>query len=147
MIFARFYSTIFHDINHEKRFKSLFAQPSRNLYSDTPNAKELYASVGKILMYLSIYPSEKGFEYLRCAIILTYHSPEITEYVTKTLYPRVAKLCRCDCPANVGRSCRRSIEASYKRGFLSEYFDGDEPPRCADFVTGIANYLRSKAKS
>ena len=122
----------------------LSTMQKRNYYSDAPDAGKMYARIGKILMYLSIYPSEKGFEYLRCAIILTYHTPEITEYVTKTLYPRVAKLCRCDCAANVGRSCRRSIESSYRRGFLSNYFEGDKPPRCADFVTCIANYLHGE---
>ncbi len=113
----------------------------RNYYSDAPDAEKMYARIGRILMNLAIYPSEKGFEYLRCAIVLTYHSPDITEYVTKTLYPRIARLCKSDCPANVGRSCRRSIEASYKHGYLSNYFPGDKPPCCADFVLGIANYL------
>ena len=116
----------------------------RNYYSDAPDAREMYVRIGKILINLAIYPSEKGFEYLRCAIILAYHSPDITQYVSKTLYPKVARLCRCDCPENVGRSCRRSIEASYKRGLLSGYFEGDKPPKCADFVIGIAKYLHGE---
>lgn len=120
----------------------MYIRPVHHFYSDAPNARELYMRTGRLLRSIGIYPGVKGYEYLRCAIIITYHNPEAPEYITKTLYPRVAKLCGADSFANVGRSCRRTLEAAFKLGGpLCDYYKGNKPPKCGRFITDAAKYL------
>ncbi len=100
-----------------------------------------------ILIYLGIPVSCKGYDYLRCSIILAYHSPDITEYITKTLYPKVARLCHASDAAGVERNCRHAVERACRIGRIFEfgrYFDCDithRHPTCAQFISAIARRL------
>ncbi|MBQ8551676.1 MAG: sporulation initiation factor Spo0A C-terminal domain-containing protein [Clostridia bacterium] len=101
----------------------------------------------RILIGLGVPTSCKGYEYIRRSIILTYHTPEITCYITKTLYPQVARVCRASNAANVERNCRHAIESACRSSHtaeLREYFGYDvtvHRPTCAQFISTIAKHL------
>ena len=109
-------------------------------YTDDDDA-ELHIRASKILIHMGIPPCSKGYEYLRRAIIETYHSPDATEYITKSLYPRVARICRASSVTGIGRSCQRAIECAYQNSDVRKYFGGDKPPSCAQFISAVANHL------
>ncbi len=100
-----------------------------------------------ILMRLGVPVSCKGYEYLRCAVILAYHTPEITVYATKTLYPRVARLCLAADAGSVERNCRHAVERVFteeNRSILYEIFGVDitgRHPTCAQLISAIAKHL------
>lgn len=80
----------------------------------------LEAKAAKILLEYGFPVELRGYEYLRCAVALTYRSPELTEYVTKTLFPKVARLCGNASASSVARGCRHAIEYAFDRGNLAE---------------------------
>lgn len=102
----------------------------------------------RILISLGIRTSSKGFAYLRTAIILTYYSPDITEYVTKTLYPKLRRICGASSIMGVERTCRHTVSGLYNGKFaplLSQYFEFDPgiTLSCSQFISGIAGYLHN----
>ncbi len=117
---------------------------------NNPEDAALDIKTTDILMRLGIPASCKGYEYLRCAVILAYHTPEITVYATKTLYPRVARLCRAPDAASVERNCRHAVERVFteeNRGILLGMFGvdiADRHPTCAGLISAIAEYLRER---
>ncbi len=102
-----------------------------------------------MLLKLGIPASSQGYCYLRSAIILAYHDPEATEYITKTLYPKVARLCHACSVESVERNCRRAIDRALvcHTEALTEYLGKTESfrrPTCAEFILTIARYLHSE---
>ena len=102
----------------------------------------------QVLMDFGVPASVKGYEYLRHCIIETYYDTDITLCITKTLYPRVARLCGATDDTVVARTCRRAVTDAIKRASASvarKYF-GVEPYRisCGQFFTAIANYLHTE---
>ena len=119
-----------------------------NTYTSYSEPSELYNHVTDILLRFGISASSCGYEYIRCAIILAYHDPEITEYATKTLYPKVARLCHAVSSASVERNCRRAVERaiSVNTQALTEIFGNitsDNRPTCANFILTVANHLHT----
>lgn len=107
--------------------------------------------VTDILLRLGISASSYGYEYLRRAIILAYHTPELTLYATKTLYPTVAKLCDASSAASVERNCRRAVEHAIYANTrtLNKYFSDITPthhPTCAKFILTISEHLHNQDK-
>lgn len=102
------------------------------------------------LLALGIHASCMGYNYLRCSVLLTYHSPEIACYTTKTLYPLVARICHASGASSVERTCRHAIEkacSGKSADRLCEYFGYDvklRHPTCAQFITTIASRLREE---
>lgn len=119
-----------------------------NTYLSYSGGTRLYNRVTDILLRFGVSASSCGYEYIRCAIILAYHNPEITEYATKTLYPKVARLCRAVSSASAERNCRRAVERaiSAKTNALTKIFGDITPerrPTCANFILTVANYLHA----
>ncbi len=67
------------------------------------------ARAGRILMKLNLPVFCSGFTYLCIAIAETYKDPSIADYVTKSLAPRVAKICNRGA-ASVHRAMVRAVE-------------------------------------
>lgn len=102
----------------------------------------------QVLIDFGVPASVKGYEYLRRCIIETYYDTDITLCITKTLYPRVARLCGAADETVVARTCRRAVTDALKRSpsaVTRKYF-GVEPYRmsCGQFFTAIANYLHTE---
>ena len=108
---------------------------------------ELEARAGRILVQLEISMVSTGYIYLCVAIAEAYKDPSVTEYVTKTLVPRVAKRCNQK-PACVHRSMTRAIDYMRKypnkRAKLKYLGNENAPADLLGVVTGVANYLRNE---
>ena len=107
---------------------------------------QLEERTARILIRLGFPTDLKGYEYLRCAIIESYYSPELANYVTKSLFVRVARLCGHVSVPSVSRGCRHAIEHACDFGTLKSFLDYSSvnkyPP--SSLVIGkIARHLHS----
>ncbi len=93
----------------------------------------------------------KGYNYVRCAIVLATEDPEMINAVTKLLYPAVAKTFATT-PSRVERAIRHAIEVAWDRGdidTLQRYFgytvsNAKGKPTNSEFIAMIADNLRMK---
>lgn len=102
-----------------------------------------------ILHNLGIPAHIKGFTYLRCAITMTAEDPDMINYVTKALYPGVAKVYGTT-TSRVERAIRHAIEVAWDRGdieTLNRYFGYTisrqrGKPTNSEFIAMISDKLR-----
>lgn len=108
---------------------------------------ELSDLVEQALRRLKIPTKLDGLAYLTFAIAETIQKPENVRYITKELYPTVAK--RHNTSAScVERGMRTAIQAAWKRGgreTLDEMagYHLIERPTNSEFIALVANYIRS----
>ena len=68
----------------------------------------------KILIHMGITPNYRGYDYIVLAIRLSFENPIRLQYVTKALYPEIAKEYRTDWRA-VEHGIRIAILRSWER--------------------------------
>ncbi len=120
-------------------------RPSTHSISDTPTESQ----ITEILHTLGIPAHIKGFAYLRCAIGMTIADPDMINYVTKSLYPSVAKQFGT-ATSRVERAIRHAIEVAWDRGdveTLNRYFGYTisrqrGKPTNSEFIAMISDKLR-----
>ena len=102
----------------------------------------------QILIELRIPEKLIGFEYLVCAVSQTAENPHRTAYITKDLYPDIARLYRTN-GACVERSMRTAVQACWSnpsgRAALEQIagFRLTSRPANAAFIDIVAEYIRS----
>ena len=109
----------------------------------------LEAQISRILHTIGIPAHIKGYAYLRSAIIMTVEDPDIINYVTKSLYPSVAKSHHTT-TSRVERAIRHAIEIAWDRGdveTLNSFFGYTisrqrGKPTNSEFIAMIADKLR-----
>lgn len=109
----------------------------------------LEAQVTKVLHSIGIPAHIKGYQYLRRAIMLTVEDPDIINFVTKSLYPTVAKEFSTT-TSRVERAIRHAIEVAWDRGdveTLNSYFGYTisrqrGKPTNSEFIAMISDKLR-----
>ncbi|MBQ4071310.1 MAG: sporulation transcription factor Spo0A [Clostridia bacterium] len=114
---------------------------------------ELESQVTKIIHQIGVPAHIKGYQYLRCAILMTVENNEIINSVTKILYPSVAKKYGTT-TSRVERAIRHAIEVAWDRGdvdTLNAYFgytiqNSRGKPTNSEFIAMIADNLRLKYK-
>lgn len=107
------------------------------------------SQITEILHTLGIPAHIKGFAYLRCAIGMTIADPDMINYVTKSLYPSVAKEYGT-VTSRVERAIRHAIEVAWDRGdveTLNRYFGYTisrqrGKPTNSEFIAMISDKLR-----
>ncbi len=107
---------------------------------------QLEGRAAKILLEYGFPAELRGYEYLRCAVALTYRSPELTEYVTKTLFPKVARLCGNTSISSVARGCRHAIEYAFDHGSLDNLLFTDRMdayPSSALVISALAKCIHN----
>lgn len=120
--------------------------------SDVRNA-DIEAQVTKIIHQIGVPAHIKGYQYLRCAILMTIENNDIINSVTKILYPTVAKKYQTT-TSRVERAIRHAIEVAWDRGdvdTLNAYFgytiqNTRGKPTNSEFIAMIADNLRLKYK-
>ncbi len=130
------------------------SQKAHDTYCESdPNTEKeddtLEAQITEILHNLGIPAHIKGFAYLRCAIGMTSADPDMINYVTKTLYPSVAKVYSTT-TSRVERAIRHAIEVAWDRGdleVLNKYFGYTisrqrGKPTNSEFIAMISDKLR-----
>lgn len=120
-------------------------------YGNDPSPKDelLEMQITEILHSLGIPAHIKGFTYLRCAIGMSVSDPDVINYVTKMLYPGVAKAYGTT-TSRVERAIRHAIEVAWDRGdieTLNRYFGYTisrqrGKPTNSEFIAMIADKLR-----
>ncbi len=114
---------------------------------------DMEAQVTKIIHQIGIPAHIKGYQYLRCAILMTIEEGDIINSVTKILYPSVAKKYGTT-TSRVERAIRHAIEVAWDRGdvdVLNSYFgytiqNSRGKPTNSEFIAMIADNLRLKYK-
>ena len=114
-----------------------------------PSEETLEAQISRILHTIGIPAHIKGYAYLRSAIIMTVEDPDIINYVTKSLYPSVAKSHHTT-TSRVERAIRHAIEIAWDRGdveTLNSFFGYTisrqrGKPTNSEFIAMIADKLR-----
>ena len=114
---------------------------------------DMEAQVTKIIHQIGVPAHIKGYQYLRCAILMAIDDADIINSVTKVLYPSVAKKYGTT-TSRVERAIRHAIEVAWDRGdvdTLNSYFgytiqNSRGKPTNSEFIAMIADNLRLKYK-
>ncbi|MBR2616505.1 MAG: sporulation transcription factor Spo0A [Clostridia bacterium] len=115
---------------------------------------DLEAQVTRIIHQVGIPAHIKGYQYLRCAIMMVVRDQRVIGEVTKTLYPSVAREFNTT-SSRVERAIRHAIEVAWDRGdveMLNSYFgytvqNNKGKPTNSEFVAMIADNLRLRMRS
>lgn len=91
----------------------------------------------------------KGYQYLRTAIMMVIKDPSVIEFITKILYPSIAKKFQTT-PSKVERAIRHAITVAWSRGnveLLNELFGytvsaEKGKPTNSEFIALVADHIR-----
>ena len=122
-------------------------------YAASNIPEDLESQVTKVIHQIGVPAHIKGYQYLRCAILMTINNNDIINSVTKVLYPTVAKKYGTT-TSRVERAIRHAIEVAWDRGdvdTLNSYFgytiqNSRGKPTNSEFIAMIADNLRLKYK-
>lgn len=117
-------------------------------------ALTLEARVTDILHEIGVPAHIRGYHYIREAIIMSVNDMEILNYITKELYPSIAKKCNTT-PSRVERAIRHAIEVAWNRGkvdVIEQLFgytinNHKGKPTNSEFIALIADRLRLEQKA
>jgi len=111
--------------------------------------EQLEQQVTCLIRELGIPAHIKGYHYVRESIILAVHDAGILDYITKMLYPSIAKKYKTT-SSSVERAIRHAIEVAFSRGEeerLAELFgymvnSRKRKPTNSEFIAMIAEKMR-----
>lgn len=110
---------------------------------------DLEMDVTNILLEIGIPAHIKGYQYIREGIILSFYDRNMLQYITKFLYPSIAKKYKTT-SSSVERTIRHAIEVAWRRGnmdVLEEVFGntvcaGKGKPTNSEFMALLTDKLR-----
>lgn len=128
-----------------------------NLFKKNQTGYENYSLESKItgiLHNIGVPAHIRGYNYMREAIIMAVDDIDILNYITKELYPAIAKKCNTT-SSRVERAIRHAIEVAWNRGKIEEIdkFFGytintnKGKPTNSEFIALIADKLRLELKA
>ncbi len=114
----------------------------------------LESKVTSILHEIGVPAHIRGYHYIREAIIMSVKDVEVLNYITKELYPLIAKNCNTT-PSRVERAIRHAIEVAWSRGKIDAIdslfgytVDNHKgKPTNSEFIALIADSLRLELKA
>ncbi|MCI5944306.1 MAG: sporulation transcription factor Spo0A [Eubacterium sp.] len=118
-------------------------------YPDSCAAGTLEADITSIIREIGIPAHIKGYQYIREAIMMTVNDINLLNYITKLLYPTIAKKYKTT-SSSVERAIRHAIEVAWNRGKIDVLEDmfgytisaGKGKPTNSEFIALIADKLR-----
>lgn len=123
--------------------------------SVAPQSKpvDLEAIVTEFIHELGVPAHIKGYQYIRSAIMMVVENMELLNYITKQLYPAIAKKYKTT-SSRVERAIRHSIEVAWSRGkpeTMDEIFGytvdtGKGKPTNSEFIAMVADRIRLQIK-
>ena len=131
--------------------RSISGDGERTVIDERP---DIEAQVTKIIHEIGVPAHIKGYQYLRCAILMSIEDSDVINSVTKVLYPAVAKKYKTT-TSRVERAIRHAIEVAWDRGdvdTLTSYFgytiqNSRGKPTNSEFIAMISDNLRLKYKT
>lgn len=114
---------------------------------------DLETMVTEFIHELGVPAHIKGYHYLRTAIMMVVKDMDLLNYITKELYPEIAKAYQTT-SSRVERAIRHSIEVAWTRGkpqTMNEVFGytintGKGKPTNSEFIAMIADRIRLNIK-
>ncbi|MCL2286003.1 MAG: sporulation transcription factor Spo0A [Firmicutes bacterium] len=112
------------------------------------------AKITAVLHEIGVPAHIRGYHYMREAIMMAVDDLDILNYITKELYPTIAKKCNTT-PSRVERAIRHAIEVAWSRGKV-EIIDSmfgytvsthKGKPTNSEFIALIADRLRLELKA
>ncbi len=111
--------------------------------------RNLEGEVTEIIREIGIPAHIKGYQYIREGIMMAVEDPNMLNYITKLLYPTIAKKYKTT-SSSVERAIRHAIEVAWSRGkmdVIQELFGytihaGKGKPTNSEFIALIADKLR-----
>lgn len=115
---------------------------------------DLETRVTNILHEVGVPAHIRGYNYMREAIIMAINDIDVLNYITKELYPKIAKKCNTT-PSRVERAIRHAIEVAWSRGkvdaidslFGYTVSNNKGKPTNSEFIALIADRLRLELKA
>lgn len=115
---------------------------------------DLETRVTHILHEIGVPAHIRGYHYMREAIIMAIGDIDVLNYITKELYPSIAKKCNTT-PSRVERAIRHAIEVAWSRGrveVIDNFFgytinNHKGKPTNSEFIALIADRLRLELKA
>lgn len=115
---------------------------------------DLETRVTNILHEIGVPAHIRGYHYMREAIIMAIGDIDVLNYITKELYPSIAKKCNTT-PSRVERAIRHAIEVAWSRGridaidnlFGYTINNHKGKPTNSEFIALIADRLRLELKA
>lgn len=115
---------------------------------------DLETRVTNILHEIGVPAHIRGYHYMREAIIMAINDIDVLNYITKELYPSIAKKCNTT-PSRVERAIRHAIEVAWSRGkvdaidnlFGYTVNNHKGKPTNSEFIALIADRLRLELKA
>lgn len=115
----------------------------------TYQENSLETDITGIIREIGIPAHIKGYQYIREAIMMTVNDINLLNYITKLLYPTIAKKYKTT-SSSVERAIRHAIEVAWNRGKIDVLEDmfgytvsaGKGKPTNSEFIALIADKLR-----
>lgn len=135
-------------------FVSVKAMESPRKEISSQSSYNLEAKVTNILHEIGVPAHIRGYHYMREAIIMSVNDMDVLNYITKELYPSIAKKCNTT-PSRVERAIRHAIEVAWNRGkieaidtlFGYTINNHKGKPTNSEFIALIADRLRLEQKA
>ena len=114
----------------------------------------LESKITGILHEIGVPAHIRGYHYMREAIMMAVEDLDVLNYITKELYPTIAKKCNTT-PSRVERAIRHAIEVAWSRGKV-EIIDSmfgytisnhKGKPTNSEFIALISDRLRLELKA
>lgn len=138
--------------------KNIFSSNSTTLQKQKLSLNQttfdLETKVTNILHEIGVPAHIRGYHYMREAIIMSVNDMDVLNYITKELYPSIAKKCNTT-PSRVERAIRHAIEVAWNRGkveaidtlFGYTINNHKGKPTNSEFIALIADRLRLEQKA
>ncbi len=134
------------------KLNNCFMDSSKN--AKTLNTISLEAKVTNILHEIGVPAHIRGYHYMREAIMMAVEDIDVLNYITKELYPSIAKKCNTT-PSRVERAIRHAIEVAWSRGkvdaidsiFGYTVNNHKGKPTNSEFIALISDRLRLELKA
>ena len=127
-------------------------EPARAINNVCSGNLEL--DVTNLLLEIGIPAHIKGYQYIREGIMLSFYDKNMLHYITKCLYPTIAKKYKTT-SSSVERTIRHAIEVAFRRGnrqVLEEIFSNTicskkTKPTNSEFIALLTDKLRMEYRT
>lgn len=139
----------------ESELDDTFFKSGQNPAPEIKNAaSDLETIVTNSIHELGVPAHIKGYHYMRTAIMMVIENQDLLNYITKQLYPEIAKKYKTT-SSRVERAIRHAIEVAWGRGrseTINEIFgytvhDGKGKPTNSEFIAMVADRIRLSSKN
>ena len=142
-----------YNAKHNKSSYNVNTNGRTNLSAKSPEIS-LEAKVTNILHEIGVPAHIRGYHYMREAIMMAVNNIDVLNYITKELYPSIAKKYNTT-PSRVERAIRHAIEVAWSRGKVDAIDNlfgytintHKGKPTNSEFIALIADRLRLELKA